>query len=268
MKFKMDFDLELMKPRLFLKLVFMSGIVFISACASSPHLADLHEESIHRRTTLPEGVTQWHMIWGHAFDHEPNSTIYPLYWEQGLTSRLTLIWMPLPLEARYLAYSDETQWLIVDAALLGNVKAREKDFIWRPGINTTWRRRLSDSIAIEEKISLLAEVKRAEKNNFGRTVGLESGVLFQLHRKFAVKPSLLVINEEGETQSRYLGAIPHSSRGDVSHLYSRWRYPLHLNVVFNISRQFELALEVQYLKLGYEPGFRGLPVFLSLIHSW
>lgn len=247
-------------------IILLSGL--ISACSSSPQLADLPEETIYRRATLPEGVSQWHLILGHAFDHEPNSTIYPLYWEQGLTSRLTLIWIPLPLEARYLVHSDSKQWLVVDASFLGNVKSREKNFVWRPGVSTTWRRLLSDSIAIEEKFFYLAEVKRAEKNKFGRSIGLENGVLFQLHPKFAVKPSLTLMNESGETQARYLGAIPDSSRGDESHLKPRWRFPVGLAAHLVLSRQFELALEVQYLRLGYGPGYQGLPVFLSLIHSW
>lgn len=274
MKFKMSFMTGCMLRQkkfslnFFLKLFLITGIILISACAASPHLPDLPEEFIQRRATLPDGVSQWHMILGHAFDHEPNSTIYPLYWEQGVTSRLTLIWIPLPLEARYLIYSDDVQWIVADATLLGPVKAREKDFVWRPGMNSTWRRRLSDFLALEEKISYQAEIKRSAKNNFGRTIGLENGLLFQLHPKFSIKPSLTAMNEEGETKAWYLGSIPDSAHGDAALLNSRWRFPLGLNMSVTLSRQFELALEMQYLRLGYEPGFRSLPIFLSLIHSW
>ncbi len=253
------------------RLVLMSLVsleFFISACTSSPQLKDLPQQAILRRATLPEGVSQWHLIFGHAFDYEPNSTIYPLYWEQGFSSRLTLVWIPIPFEARYLVAFDESQWVSLGLALLGSVKSREKGFNWRPALTVTARKRFSDSFAIEETLFIHSEIKRSLKNSFGRTIGLDTAFIFQITSAIALKPVVTVMQEVGENQARYLGAVPRDALGEASQAASRIRFPLGLNAYWSLSRQFEIVVEMQYFSLGYEAGYRGLPVYLSLVHSW
>lgn len=220
-----------------------------------------------RLPTLPEGVSAWRPVIGHAFDVEPNSTAYPLVWESGLTDRLTLVWTPVPFEARYLLAQDDRQWLAASAAFLGSVKTREKNFDWRPSARLSARRRLEGALAIEGDLEAQFEIRRTGLGT-GRTLGLRAGLCLEPpDGRLAFIPSIWAINESGETRVRYLGALPPSGQGAAA-AGSRWRFPLALEVSYRLGRQWEAGLEAAYYRIAYDPGYVGLPVYLSVAHYW
>lgn len=201
-----------------------------------------------------------------ALDSEPNAFFYPLYWEQGLSERLTFVWSPLPLQARYLIHADESQWMTAELSFFGSIYSRDKDFNWRPSLQANWRLGLGSDVALDAEILFQADIKRSPVA-FARTLGVRAGAFLQIARSLWLKPSAWVFHEEGATFMRYLGAVPPSVRGSEAGI-GRWRFPFELDLGVSVHRQWEILLNVQLYALGYEAGYYGIPAYLSVVHYW
>jgi len=247
----------------------MASVAVVS-CASSPSLTNLKEESITRRPTLPEGVSVWRPILARSIDRDPGTFAYPFQWEQGYTGRFTLVWMPLPLQAKYMFHAGEGQSAWVEAAFLGSLYARDRNFDWRPSGLVGWKRVMNGFYALDAAIFYNAEISRSAKNNFSRSIGARIGAQTQPFHSFSAGLSLLFVNEQGRTLARYLGAVPSSNLVNMSAGAGgrRWRFPVTLDAAWMFHRQWELQASASLLRLGYDSGFTSVPVYLTVAHYW
>ncbi len=245
-------------------LVFM---ILLASCASTSSLNEFQDQAIERTRTLPKDVSAWRFIYAQSLDRERNNYVYPLYWEHGITERLTLVWMPLPFEFHYLLQKDERQSFTLGASLLGSAYARDKDFVWRPSLQVGWKRRLADRLAFEGELFGQSEVKRSTKNTLAWDFALRGGLQYQPFRRLAIGASLLVLEEYGETLARYLGEVPPGNRGEESQSW-RLRYPVEIDLTLTLHRQWEIQGNLQIFRFGYPAGYTGLPLYLSLVHYW
>lgn len=254
---------------MFSAMIFIS--VFISAfsgCASSPELAQLPEQTLDRKPVLPHGVTSWRALSGLALDSERNWTLFPFHWEQAISPRVTLVWTPLPFEVRFLAHSDEEQWLTTAFALLGSSYSRQKNWGWWPYFQAIYSRKLSPTVAWEEELLVQFEVRKSGEDRLSQTVGLRTSLGYQLAPRFHLKPGAWVLNETGEIRARYVGRIPPGNTGTRSQS-ARWRMPLALDLSWTLDPQWEMQTSLNYFSFGYEAeGFTSGSIFITAIHYW
>jgi hypothetical protein len=243
-------------------------IVQSIGCASSPKAKKYAETSLaDRSATLPGDTAAWKPVFGFAVAKESSSLIVPLQWETGYTESLTLIWMPLPLQLRYLLFSDSEQWITTEVALFGSNYSRSRDYNWRPSVSIGWKKNLGGGFGYEAKFLFQGEMKRSQDEPFSRTLSLQTGGFLQVTPWLGLNPSVFIWNEYGEVRTQYLGEVPTTLSGPEA-LKTHWRFPLNLGIVARLASNFELQAEVRYYRLGYEADYTEVPIFLTLIHYW
>lgn len=249
---------------------FLIGInlisIFISGCASSPAAKEYVRKPLPERSpTLPLNTGAWKPIFGFAPAKDSSSVVSPLQWENGYAERLTVVWIPLPLQIRYLWISDDHSWLTSEFALFGTNYSRSRDYNWRPSLSFDWKKSLSSSMSYALGFLFQAEVKRGANESWARTLALTLGWQFQALSWLAIEPGLSVWNEVGEVRTFYLGEVPSSLSGPEAQ-NTHWRFPLSLALTARFSAVSELRVEARYYRLGYEESYTEVPIFLTLAY--
>lgn len=241
-------------------------LAFISACASSPELSKL-ETPLYRSEILPKGVASYYLIAGIGLnsDSDSDAYVFPIYWEHGVSERLTLVWMPLPLGIRYLLSAEARRWTWIEGDLLGYVYAQQRVFLWRPSASVTHKWLFSDKWGAHLGLFLKTEVDRGPFS-LSPTLGARFGAETQPFDWLFVSASLLPMVEKGETRASYLGGAPASSLGHDSP--SRFRLPLEFRLSVQKSMRWKAEARLTVYRIGYESGYLGLPLFLSVSHFW
>jgi hypothetical protein len=212
-------------------------------------------------------VSAWKPIVGFAPSKESSSLIVPLQWENGYNESLTLIWMPLPLQIRYLLFSNDYQWISTEVALFGLNYSRSQDYNWRPSASLGWKRKISDALGYETKLFYQGEVKRGDDEPYSRTISLQIGGFIQITSWLGINPSISIWNESGAVRSQYLGEIPMSLKGEEAK-NTHWRFPLNLSLVARFSASSEIQAEIRYYRFGFESTYTEIPIFLTFVHYW
>jgi hypothetical protein len=120
---------------------------------------------------------------------------------------------------------------------------RPSVFDWSPFIETTFRHKLTEVIALEGRVLSQAEIRRTGPSP-NLVEGLSGGVLFQLGSSFWVMPVLATWLEINEPRSLY---VVEPGTGGAS---SRLRFP----ILFNLGARFgsfAISGEIQLFSLGY-----------------
>lgn len=238
------------------------------SCTSTPKLADYPSRQIDRPAVLPEGVSSWSPFFARSLDPDRHSYLYPFRWEQGYTERLSLVWMPLPFQARYRLQQDDQGWWVLEGAFLGPVESRDRNFDWRPRLEIQGFRRFHESLAWTASVFGQFEVKRVAEPKLAKTWGLGSGVHVQLTDRLALKTQAWIWNETGFAWAHYLGEIPQGNQGPADVRQARWRYPLEAQVAWSFGPRWEASGRVIWYRLGYESGDWSAPLYLTVTHRW
>lgn len=245
--------------------VFIS--LFAMGCATSSRFSEFPPNQIARKPVLPDGVAAWGPIAARGFDADPGGFVYPLHWEQGVSEKVTLIWMPLPLQVRYQIFDSESQWLATEFALLGTTYSRDRNYNWRPSLQLDHRYRLGPHFALDSQLLFQFDIRRTSDNPVNFILGLKLLPKVQLTSNWMIGAGFSVWRETGETPGPYLGAMPSDVNGPTA-LGSRWRLPLEFETRWQFRPQWEIHLKSQIFTVGYPPGYFGWPMYLTLWHYW
>lgn len=231
------------------------------SCATYPDTSPELLPTIDRTPTLPKELSIWKPFVSASLDSERQFEVYPFRWEQGLTDRLTLVWMPLPLQFRYLIHQGNQFWIATDFALLGQVQSRLKDFDWWPSFSISSQLKLSQVMAAQFEIFVQPEFKRGRDHNSSQSSELKSGVLLQVNDRIALNTTLSALYESGEVRARYPGEVPMDQGKKI-------RYPISVKAFYSFNRNWELELDYKIYSVGYEKSFISTPIFFVLTHRW
>ncbi|MBL7715671.1 MAG: hypothetical protein JNL01_09405 [Bdellovibrionales bacterium] len=219
--------------------------------------------------TLPEGVTTWQFINGFSLKNPTNFFVYPLLWEKGITDDFSVTFMPLPLEARYRVFRSRdgaAEWEIL-GSFLGQIVSRNKNFDWRPTFRSRSRYRLTPKFGLESELLALLEVTRDPIGNPGSTFGYKVQGNYQFSPHFMLGVGIWVARENGTTRAQYVGAIPLQNEGIASESM-RVRFPIQINGQWSIAPQWDLKMESQVFRLGYDADYKHANLFVSVLHYW
>jgi hypothetical protein len=255
------------KLKMSIRILALTVILFSIACAPSPQLLKQDRFSLQRNEILPEGVSSYHFISGTPLTGESSFFLFPLYWRQGVSKKVNLVWMPFPFEISYLLHHDnESQWTWIDFDFLGYVYARQDVFIWRPTLSLHWKQSLTSDLGIKIMALAQTEVNR-DPFRLAPTLGPSFGLEWQALNVLLIRSALMVFYEQGETKARYLGTLPPSVVGPQAE-QGRWRMPLQLSMIFQTSQRWQIRTELNIFRFGYDPGYTGLPLFVSFVYFW
>lgn len=258
---------------LFLGILF--SLVF-PACSSGPQLKDYPRRDIDRPFTLPEGVATWSTLGYYAvekydFDGTPeedHSTIpaIPLVWRTSLSEKWNLIWAPIPVAVLYQIRSDEsaTTGLILDYGLKISSNGYSAG-----SLRATYshRQKLSSHFALELAPRLAPWFPLGREAKWDLQSSVSFGPFFQVNDVFSLRAGSTVFVRR-DPQTVISGSF---FRSDFDiHTEYHWRAVLPLYAGFNwsLSRQWDLAGNVEYHKIGEHSGYSNLQVGYELRHYW
>lgn len=243
---------------------FILYIYLLTGCASSPSLSQIPRQVIDRKPVLPEGVSTWKPLMGLGWGEENRSFIYPFLWEQGYSPYFTLIWMPLPLQFRALLYEKEgLYWLTLEAAFLGSLESRDRDFDWRPEVQLLNQYRIHPQIALRSEALFQSEIRRGSENIFSYTTGMTIGTLWQTTSFLSVNLEVGFLYEQGLTRARYIGYYNTDETNPP-----RVRYPVFFDFRAVFTSQWEVSLKGEIDYFGYSGVERGGSAYFSVAYSW
>lgn len=203
-----------------------------------------------------------------AVDDQPSPYIYPAIWEHGVTDWFTLVWMPLPLEARFRIFDNADWSFSAGAAFLGFIQSRNRNFDWRPSIQLLGRRRLNAWFALDAEFLGTMEITRDGYGNPGFLGGLRLAPWFQVADRLGFSVGIMPQLESGAIRSRYVGALPPGNTGPESEGGLRYRLPLTFGLVWAPFDQWELQFDTWFHRIGYPNDFTSASMFLSVVHTW
>lgn len=236
--------------------------LILSGCASTPDYAGFEQRAIDRSPTVSENHSQWKPFLAYSIDSASQAEFYPFRWEHGFSDRVTLVWMPLPLQLRALLWRGESAWVTTEFAVLGPVQSRLKDFHWWPSLSFAFQKSITSDLAWGGKLYFQPEFKRgASTRKSSSTLELETSALYQASDAFYAGFSLSLLVENGDLRARYLGRVPEP-------VTTATRFPIGVRAGYAFSRAWELELEAEIYRLGYPSSFSSIPVFLSVAHTW
>lgn len=190
-------------------------------------------------------------------------SIFPVYFEQGYTEDLTVIWSPIPLHFRYRFLTREKWSFFTEFAFLGLATAREKDFNWRPFLSLQaqfhWFPRVHLGFELHDTI----DIKRGGQTSLGNMLSfrLKSRVTPASFLSFDGWADLVL--ESGQVRARYPGGLP----PDVDDPSNRYRVLFGLSATLLPVPFFELRGDLDLYALGYSGGYWSLPfVFTSSVY--
>lgn len=210
---------------------------------------EIDASSIERPLTLPEGLALWR-AWSFVSSAQPFSW-FPLGFEHGVTDDITLVWLLIPVEIRWRAYSDtsrEKQFALT-FNILGAVTSETQNFNWSPFVRVDFRWRPTHGFAFDAAIACVGELRR-EAQPFAATGILELRPRFQPWSWLWIAPSLALWSEWGAPRSLYWGPTPASATGD-------WglRLPVGGAIGLTFSNRVELESRLIQLGIGTPSGF-------------
>ncbi len=238
------------------------------SCATSPNFSKRAIRVIDRDFTLPAGVTSWKTLLGFAIDPEPSPFFYPAQWEQGLSDVFTLVWMPLPLEARLRLIKTEEFTLSLGAAFLGQIQSRNRNFDWRPTMQVLGRWKTGRDWALELEALSVVEVTRDPFGNPGWLGLVRVSPWWQALDRLGVSAGIGAQVESGAIRSRYVGGLPGGSVGAESEQGLRRHLPLFFAMEAVPWDSWALRAEGWSYGLAEETRFLSASCFLSVIHTW
>lgn len=244
--------------------------MFLSACSTSKVLEDYPKRWIDRPYTLPEGLANWKTVWIFASDQENGrdenrrTFFYPFVWEHALTEKWTLVWSPMPLEARYQIRQTKDRTTGISMNLLGFGYSSLKDFVWRPSLDTFERIKLGESTALLANFVIQPEIRPQAEDRNPWQISLKVGPAIQLSSVFAVVPRFKILVEKGDAGAHYLGSEP--PRADDKSIY--WRLPMGLETFWKIHRQWEIQTEYVWTRVGYQNQFETHQVLIGSTYYW
>lgn len=204
---------------------------------------------VERPLTLPENLGQW-KVWS-FYSNRQNWSWFPLGFEQGVTDAFTLVWLPIPIEARVRIFSDPDlrHQLAVTANLLGAVTSQTANFNWSPFVALDYRLRPLEQFrrwVIDFRLLAMLELRR-EAQPVATTVALDILPRLQPWDWFwiALGPALWI--EAGAPRSFYWGSAPNDGQG--------MRVPLVGQVGLSLSNRVDFENRVTWLTLGFPQGF-------------
>ena len=240
----------------FFKLVLLLLVLATTASCGTPTLNhEFPSSETGRPLTLSQGLSSWSPILTAArntialAESSSAAIFYPFYWEQGLTDKLTLIWFPIPLAARYSLSRDRRQELAIAGNLIGEPYYRGWDFDWSPYAELLTKHRVSEDVAIKTKLLAQADIRKAGDLLSG-AVSWEAGPWFQLSYAIAVRPYLEPTLEFGNPRARYLGSLP----PEDPH-FRHFRMPIGMDVSLTFSSQWNLSTDFRLLRVNYPEGY-------------
>jgi hypothetical protein len=211
----------------------------------------------------PEDRSAYRFILMRPLESSGELSFFPVYFEQGYTENLTVIWAPIPLHFRYRFLTREKWSFYTELAFLGLATAREKDFNWRPFLSVQaqfqWFPRLQLGLELHDTI----DIKRGGQTSIGNMLSMRL-------KSRAIPASFLSIEgwtdlvlESGQVRARYPGALP----PDVDDRTSRFRVLFGLSATLLPVPFFELRADLDLYAFGYTGGYWSLPfVFTSSIY--
>jgi hypothetical protein len=236
--------------------------LIFSGCASTLDYAGFQERSIDRSPTVEATRAEWKPFFAYSVDSEAQSELYPFRWEHGFSERITLVWMPLPLEIRALILREEDFWLVGEFALLGPVQSRLKDFHWWPSLSFALQKKFNANWAWGVKLFFQPEFKRgASTRKNSSSYEIEFSVLQQASELISIGFCFSALWEQGDIRARYIGRVPDPTNQSI-------RFPLGARLSYALSRSWELELKAKIYQIGYSSDFSSLPLFLTIAHTW
>lgn len=205
--------------------------------------------SVERPLTLSESLAQW-KAWSFVSSAQPWGW-FPLGFEYGVTDTLTLVWLPIPIEIRWRAYSDalREKQLTLSFNILGAVTSQTQNFNWSPFARADFRWRPLGWFALDTALGFVGELRR-EVVPFAATLVAEISPRFQVFSWFWVAPWVGLWSEWGAPRSLYWGASPTIVAGDLG-----LRVPVGAALGFTLSNRVELESRVTQMGIGANSGF-------------
>lgn len=250
-----------MKKQIVASAGFIAWIVSHSVCIAQERSAALPQwpaASVERPLTLLEDLGQWR-VWS-FFSNRQNWSWFPLAFEQGVSDAFTLVWLPIPIEARVRLYADldRRHQLALTVNLLGAVTSQTANFNWSPFLALDYRLRPLESLhrlIVDFRWTAMMELRR-EVRPLAATFVLEALPRFQPWDWlwFAAGPSLWW--ELGAPRSFYWGASP-QDQGAL-------RVPLSMSLGLSLWNRLDFDNRVSWLTLGFPEGFSQLQWASSL----
>lgn len=108
-----------MKTNLFLALALVFALI---SCATVGDIEKLPRRQIDRPYTLPSGLDSWGMVslltgTEYSTGQKYGTAVVAPFWQQSLSDKVSLLWVPLPLGLRVEAYRNESHRLGFDITL-------------------------------------------------------------------------------------------------------------------------------------------------------
>lgn len=198
-----------------------ASALFFAGCASLPGPGPREED---RPYLVSADTAAWRttLSWGSA----PESSVaaFPWEWEQRI-GNWSLVWKPIPFEARFMAHLEPQRMIGLRFNILGEPYYRSGDFNWSPFVEVEWRERLTLDRGLRTVLLLNPEIRRSG-DPFNLTAELRSGPSFQLGAWLWLHPHMAIRPEVGSPIARYLGTPPPQTAGAPGSLNWRWRFPI------------------------------------------
>lgn len=219
--------------------VLLASGLTVMGCAS-PDLSRIPETYVDRSPLMPAGVSSWRLL--STYGGGP-LTVFPLYWDQGLSENVTLVWFPLPFEAKVRVVKTDTLDAALSLNILGATYFRADTFDWAPWLKALGRLRVSRNFVVDADVGLTVELRRTDPA-VNPTLGFGFHPVWQWgHLATALDLGLLL--EWNAPRGFYLGTIP-AATGTPS-----LRGPLGVSLYWMALKQWELEGRYTLLGLGY-----------------
>lgn len=208
--------------------------------------------SVERPLTLPEGLGQW-KAWS-FYSNQQNWSWFPLGFEQGISDAFTLVWLPIPVEARVRLFSDAERQhqLALTVNILGAVTSQTTNFNWSPFVALDYRLRPgveSRPWIVDFRLMAMLELRR-EAQPVAGTFALEIQPRIQPWSWIwiAAGPSFWL--EAAAPRSFYWGSTPNDGQS--------LRVPLSASLGFSVFNRFDFENRLVWLRFGFPQGFSQL----------
>jgi hypothetical protein len=258
------------------KILSLTLLLSLFGCAAGPELADYPRREIDRPFNLPKGVATWSTVGAYEIEEYRLSSgsnivdrtwvaAIPLLWRQNLSERWNLIWAPIPIAVAYQIRSDEA----ATTGLIFHYGLRISEYGYsRAAIGAVYshRQRLTNDFALELTPSFTPWFPLGEKAKWDFEGAAAFGPLWQATELFSVRAG---INPKLRREDDVNVTIFGSGEVDIQ-TNSHWRVVLPVYAGFNwsMARQWDLAGDISYYRIGERDGQSTVLATYELRHYW